>query len=118
MRPGKRCLGLTAVVLTAAMLALLIANRPATADFGDKSVSALSKFITSGAAVNLRLCAMDALRKKTSTGNAEPSLRRCRVAIRPVSDTPVSKSNLVVSASRVWSGLMSCGPIRNSSERV
>ena len=67
MRARKRCLGLTAVVLTAVVFAVLVTNRPATADFSDKSVAELSKFVTSGAAVNLRLCALDALRRKVSS---------------------------------------------------
>jgi hypothetical protein len=67
MRSRKRCLGLTAVVLTAVVFAVLVTNRPAAADFTDKTVAELSSFITSGASLNLRLMALDAMRKKSST---------------------------------------------------
>ncbi len=41
--------------------------KPAAADFADESVSDLAKYVQSGAALNLRLMALEALRKKTGT---------------------------------------------------
>ena len=41
--------------------------KPASADFADESVSDLAKYVQSGAALNLRLMALEALRKKTGT---------------------------------------------------
>jgi len=41
--------------------------KPASADFADQSVSDLAEYVQSGAALNLRLMALEALRKETGT---------------------------------------------------
>ena len=46
---------------------VLGSNRSAVADFSDQSISDLGKYVQTGSAINLRLMALEQLRKKTGT---------------------------------------------------
>ena len=52
---------LSALILVIGSALLFGSQRPAAADFSDRSVSDLAKYVQSGNALNLRLCALQTL---------------------------------------------------------